>query len=75
MNKEMKNYYCSRCKTPYKKIYKCKYEKNEKGWFLLCTKCIFECSKIYKKAFKFQYGKMRSVGLLKTRKERSSIKP
>ena len=48
----MKYHYCPRCKLPSKKLYNCKYEKHDKSWFLLCTVCVLECRKIYKKAFK-----------------------
>ena len=70
----MKFHYCSRCNLTSKKLYNCKYEEHEKDWFLLCTECVLQCRKIFKKAFKSQSGKIISVGLVKTRKERSSIK-
>ena len=70
----MKYHYCPRCKFPSKKLYNCKYEKHDKSWFLLCTVCVLECRKIYKEAFKSLSGKTISVGLVKTRQERSSIK-
>ena len=67
----MKNFYCSRCSTPYKKLFNCKYEKNDSDYFFLCAKCALECSKIFKKTFKSKSGKYVSIGLLKSRKERS----
>ena len=52
MNYEvMKNFYCSRCNIPSKKLFNCKYEKNDIDYFFLCAKCAFECSKIFKKTF------------------------
>ena len=70
----MKYHYCPRCKFPSKKLYNCKYEKHDKSWFLLCTVCVLECRKIYKKTFKSLSGKTISIGLVKTRQERSLIK-
>ena len=67
----MKNFYCSRCNIPFRKLFNCKYEKNDSDYFFLCTKCAFECSKIFKKTFKLKSGKFVSIGLLKSRKERS----
>ena len=70
----MKYHYCSKCNIPSKKLYKCKYEEADKDLFLLCNKCVIECIKIYKDAFKSQSGKTMSVGLVMTRQKRSSIK-
>ena len=42
----MKYHYCSRCNYPFKRLFNCKYEKNDNDYFLLCTKCAFECSEI-----------------------------
>ena len=67
-------HYCSRCNLTSKKLYNCKYEEHEKDWFLLCTNCVLDCRKIYKEAFKSQFNKTVSVGVVKTRKERSLIK-
>ena len=67
----MKYHYCSRCKDPFKKLYNCKYEKNDNDCFFLCAICALECSEIFKKAFKSKSGKFVSIGLLKSRKERS----
>ena len=69
----MKLNYCSRCNRPSKKIFNCKYEEHEEDWFLLCPRCAFECRKIYKKAFKNKSGQFVSIGLVKSRKERSLI--
>ena len=69
----MKLNYCSRCNLPSKKLYNCKYEECENDWFLLCTKCVLQCRKIFKKAFKSQSEKITSVGLVKTTKERSLL--
>ena len=70
----MKNFYCSRCNNSSKKLLNCKYEKNDSGYFLLCGKCAFECSEIFKRTFKSKSGKFVSIGLLKSRKERSLFK-
>ena len=67
----MKNFYCSRCNYPFKRLFNCKYQKNDNDYFFLCAKCAFECSKIFKKTFKSKSGKFVSIGLLKSRKERS----
>ena len=67
----MKKFYCSRCNTSYKNLFTCKYEKNDSDHFFLCAKCALECSKIFKKTFKSKSGKFVSIGLLKSRKERS----
>ena len=67
----MKYHYCSRCNHPSKKLFNCKYEKNDSDYFFLCAKCALECSKIFKKNFKSKSGKFVSIGLLKSRKERS----
>ena len=67
----MKYHYCSRCNHPSKKLFNCKYEKNDIDYFFLCAKCVLECSKIFKKTFKSKSGKFVSIGLLKSRKERS----
>ena len=67
----MKNHYCSRCNIALKKLFNCKYEKNDSDYFFLCAKCAFECSKIFKKTFKSKSGKFVSIGWLKSRKERS----
>ena len=45
----MKYHYCSRCNYPFKRLFNCKYEKNDNDYFFLCTKCAFECSEIFKK--------------------------
>ena len=71
----MKYHYCSRCKLSFKKLFNCKYEKNDKDWFFLCANCAFECSKIFKKTFKSKSGKFVSIGLIKSRKERSFFNP
>ena len=70
----MKNFYCSRCNTPSKKLFNCKYEKNDSDYFFLCAKCAFECSEIFRRTFKSKSGKFVSIGLLKSRKERSFFK-
>ena len=70
----MKNFYCSRCNNPSKKLFNCKYEKNDNDYFFLCAKCAFECSEIFKRTFKSKSGKFVSIGLLKSRKERSLFK-
>ena len=67
----MKYHYCSRCNHPSKRLFNCKYEKNDNDCFFLCAKCAFECIKIFKKTFKSKSGKFVSIGLLKSRKERS----
>ena len=67
----MKYHYCSRCKHPFKRLFNCKYEKNDNDCFFLCAKCALDCSKIFKKTFKSKSGKFVSIGLLKSRKERS----
>ena len=67
----MKYHYCSRCNYPFKSLFNCKYEKNDNDYFFLCAKCAFECSKIFKKTFKPKSGKFVSIGMLKSRKERS----
>ena len=67
----MKLNYCSRCNLPSKKLFKCKYEKHEEDWFLLCPRCALECRNIYKKSFKKKSGEFVSIGMIKTRKERS----
>ena len=69
----MKYHYCSRCNLPSKKLFNCKYEKHEEDWFLLCSKCVLECRNIYKKAFKKKSGEFVSIGMIKTRKQRSLI--
>ena len=70
----MKNFYCSRCNIPSKKLFNCKYEKNDNDYFFLCAQCVFECRKIFKKTFKLKSGKFVSIGLLKSRKKRSIFK-
>ena len=67
----MKYHYCSRCNHPSKKLFNCKYEKNDNDCFVLCAKCALKCSKIFKKTFLSKSGKFVSIGLLKSRKERS----
>ena len=67
----MRYHYCSRCNHPFKRLFNCKYEKNDSDYFFLCAKCALECSKIFKKTFKSKSGKFVSIGLLKSRKERS----
>ena len=67
----MKYHYCSRCNHPFKRLFNCKYEKNDNDCFFLCANCALECSKIFKKTFKSKSGKFVSIGLLKSRKERS----
>ena len=67
----MKYNYCTRCKYPFKTLFKCKYEKNDNDYFFLCAKCAVECRQIFKKTFKSKSGKLVSIGLLKSRKERS----
>ena len=69
----MKYYYCSRCNLPSKKLFNCKYEDHENDWFLLCSRCVLECRNIYKKTFKKKSGEFVSIGMIKTRKERSLI--
>ena len=69
----MKKFYCSRCNNPSKKLFNCKYEKNDNDCFFLCASCAFECSKIFKRTFKSKSGKFVSIGLLKSRKERSFL--
>ena len=69
----MKYHYCSRCNYPFKRLFNCKYEKNDNDYFFLCAKCAFECSKIFKKTFKSKSGKFVSIGFLKSRKERSNF--
>ena len=69
----MKYNYCSRCNLPSKKLFNCKYEKHEDGWFLLCPKCAILCRNIYKKTFKKLSDKFVSIGMVKSRKERSLI--
>ena len=54
----MKNFYCSRCNNPSKKLFNCKYEKNDNDYFLLCAKCAFECSEIFKRTFKSKIWKV-----------------
>ena len=71
----MKYHYCSRCNYPFKRLFFCKYEKNDNDYFVLCDKCALECRKIFKKTFKSKSGKFISIGLLKSRKERSIFKP
>ena len=56
-----------------KMLFNCKYENHEKDGFLLCSKCVLECRNIYKKAFKNKSGEFVSIGIIKTRKERSLI--
>ena len=70
----MKYNYCSRCNIPSKKLFTCKYEKSEEDWFLLCFRCVLECRNIYKKLFKNIFGEFVSIGIFKTRKERSQNK-
>ena len=70
----MKYHYCSRCNHPSKKLFNCKYEKNDNDCFFLCANCALKCSKIFKKTFKSKSGKFVSIGLLKSRKERSIFK-
>ena len=70
----MKYNYCSRCNLPFKNLFNCKYEKNDSDYFALCAKCAFECSKIFKKTFISNSRKFISIGLLKSRKERSIFK-
>ena len=70
----IKNYYCSRCNMSFKKLFTCKYEKNDSDYFFLCAKCAFECSEIFKRTFKSKSGKFVSIGLLKSRQERSFFK-
>ena len=67
----MKYHYCSRCNHPFKRLFNCKYEKNDSDCFFLCANCALECNKIFKKTFKSKSGKFVSIGLLKSRKERS----
>ena len=69
----MKYHYCSRCNLPSKKLFNCKYEDNEEDWFLLCSRCVLECKNIFKKAFKKKSEEFVSIGMIKTRKERSLI--
>ena len=69
----MKNFYCSSCNIPSKKLFNCKYEKNDSDYFFLCAKCGSECSEIFKRTFKSKSGKFVSIGLLKSRKERSFL--
>ena len=71
----MKYHYCSRCNHPFKRLFNCKYEKNDNDCFFLCAKGALECSKIFKKTFKSKSGKFVSIGLLKSRKERSIFNP
>ena len=70
----MKNFYCSRSNFPSKKLFKCKYDKNDSDYFFLCAKCAFECNKIFRRTFKSKSGKFVSIGLLKSRKEISFFK-
>ena len=67
----MKYHYCSRCNHPFKRLFNCKYEKNDNDCFFLCANCALKSSKIFKKTFKSKSGKFVSIGLLKSRKERS----
>ena len=67
----MKNFYCSRCNISSKNLFNCKYEKNDSDYFFLCAKCALECSEIFRRTFKSKSGKFVSIGLLKSRKERS----
>ena len=67
----MKYHYCSRCNHPFKRLFNCKYERNDNDRFFLCANCALKCSKIFKKTFKSKSGKFVSIGLLKSRKERS----
>ena len=67
----MKYHYCSRCNHPFKRLFNCKYEKNDNDYFFLCTKCSLKCGKIFKKTFNSKSGKFVSIGLLKSKKERS----
>ena len=62
----MKDFYCSRCDISSKKLFYCKYEKNDSDYFLLCAKCAFECSKIFTRTFESKSGKFVSIGLLKS---------
>ena len=71
----MKYHYCSRCNHPFKRLFNCKYKKYDNDYFYLCPKCVLECSKIFKKTFKSKSGKFVSIGLLKSRKERSNFNP
>ena len=70
----MKNFYCSRCDISSKKLFNCKYEKSDNDYFFLCAKCAFECSEIFRRTFKLKSGKFVSIGLVKSRKERSFFK-
>ena len=69
----MRYHYCSRCNHPFKRFFNCKFEKNDNDYFFLCAKCVFECSEFFKKTFKSKSGKFVSIGLLKSRKERSNF--
>ena len=69
----MNSYYCSRCNLTSKKLFNCKYEDHEEDWVLLCSGCALNCRNIYKKAFKNKSGEFVSIGMVKTREERSLI--
>ena len=49
-------------------------QKNKEDWFLLFPRCALECRDIYKKVFKNIFGEFVSIGIFKTRKQRSRIK-
>ena len=59
----MTHNYCSRCNLLFKRLFYCKYEKNDDDYFFLCAECVFECRKIFKKTFKLKSGKFVSIGL------------
>ena len=70
----MKNFYCSRCNISSKNLFNCKYEKNNSDYFFLCSRCALKRSKIFRRTFKLKSGKFVSIGLVKSRKERSFFK-
>ena len=45
----MKNFYCSRCNTPSKKLFNCKYEKNDSDYFFYVLNVHLSVARFLKK--------------------------